>query len=47
MSLPSEGKSTSKPGKTRKVEKAKKAAPKNALAKKTLVKRASKGARKA
>jgi hypothetical protein len=42
MSLPGEGKSTTKPGKTRRTEKAKKAAPKKAHAK-----RATKSAGKA
>jgi len=47
MSLPGEGKSTSKPGKVRRIEKAKKAVLKNAPAKKTPMKRASKNAGKA
>jgi hypothetical protein len=47
MSLPGEGKPTSKPGKTRKIEKAKKALPRKTPAKKTPTKRASKSASKA
>ena len=47
MTLPGDGKAAPKPGKPRKVEKTKKAAPKKAVAKKAPAKKASTAARKA